>query len=567
MNTGSTDIAPAGKSRSLQFELVFSFGVVVTLVVALGLAFYVSLQRSAAGIAKSSVSENSMANLSLRSSLEMYKTRAAESDVLRSVGPLGTGLATERALSKMQAHLRNLRGHLASLRSLSADPRSRHQVQQLELLLQQYEDGFLAFVGMHDRGPDSDARHHPRQSYVTAAVAIESALEHLHAAATEHEFQARNEVEGAARLARWPAVAVVLLAALLAMAVATIVCRRIMSSIGAIAAFSRRVASGDFSARIADNRPDEFGILARSMNQMAEYIERSNVLLASSADTLKHQTSHDALTRLPNRALLEDRLRQAISYADQYGRLMTLVFIDLDGFQLINDSLGHRAGDELLKIMAERLSGCLRSVDTLARTGGDEFAIVLYDQPGDGTEIMPALQGLLEAIARPVQVGGQGVQLTGSLGVAVYPADGTDADALLMNADAAMYRAKAAGRNNFQFYAAGMSGTIREKLALREELRHAVERGEFYLEYQPQVEMGSGQVIGVEALIRWQHPKRGLVSPADFIPLAEEARLIVPIGEWVLRTACFQNKAWQEAGLPAFSVSVNVSARQFKERT
>jgi EAL domain-containing protein (putative c-di-GMP-specific phosphodiesterase class I) len=217
--------------------------------------------------------------------------------------------------------------------------------------------------------------------------------------------------------------------------------------------------------------------------------------------------------------------------------------------------------------MAERLNECLRSVDTLARTGGDEFAIVLYDQPGDGTEIGPALQGLLEAIAQPVQIGDQGVQLTGSLGVATYPTDGVDADALLMNADAAMYRAKAAGRNNFQFYAAGMNGTILEKLAMREELRNAIERGEFRLVYQPQVEMGSGKVIGVEALIRWQHPKRGLVSPVQFIPLAEETGLIVPIGEWVLRTACFQNKAWQDAGLPAFSVSVNVSARQFKERT
>jgi diguanylate cyclase (GGDEF)-like protein len=303
------------------------------------------------------------------------------------------------------------------------------------------------------------------------------------------------------------------------------------------------------------------------MNQMAEYIERSNVLLESSADTLKHQTTHDALTRLPNRALLEDRLEQAISYADQYGRLMTVVFIDLDGFQLINDTLGHKAGDELLKIMAARLSGCLRSVDTLARTGGDEFAIVLYDQPGDGTEIGPALNELLEAIARPIQIGGQGVQLTGSLGVATYPADGTDADALLMNADAAMYRAKAAGRNNFQFYAAEMNGTNLEKLAQREDLRHAVERGEFYLEYQPQIEMGSGRVTGVEALIRWQHPEQGLVAPVQFIPLAEETGLIVPIGEWVLRTACFQTKAWQDAGLPAFSVSVNVSARQFKERT
>lgn len=303
------------------------------------------------------------------------------------------------------------------------------------------------------------------------------------------------------------------------------------------------------------------------MNQMAESIENSNALLESSADTLKHQATHDPLTGLPNRALLEDRLRQAISYADRYGRLMTVVFINLDGFKRINDSLGRKGGDELLKVMAERMARCLRSVDTVVRTGGDEFVIILYDQPGDGTDIAPALRKLLETIAQPARIGSQAVQLTGSMGVATYPADGADADALLMNADAAMSHAKASGRNNFEFYAAEMSGAIRDELALREGLRHALARSEFHLAYQPQLDMESGRVTGVEALIRWQHPERGLVSPAQFIPLAEESGLIVPIGEWVLRTACFQNKAWQDAGLPPFIVSVNVSARQFRERT
>jgi nitrate/nitrite-specific signal transduction histidine kinase len=263
LNT-STDIAPLEKKRSLQFELAFSFGVVIALVLALGLAFYFSSQRSAAVIDKTLTSGNSMADLSLRSAVEMYKTRAAEGAVLRSVDPLGAGLATEQTLPRMQAHLRNLRGHLSSIRSLSADPRIRHQVQQLESLLQQYEDGFLAFLGMHDREPGSYPTHSPRQAYVTAAVAIEVALEHLHAAATEHDLQARNAVERATRLAQWAAAAVVLMAALLAVAVATIVCQRITTSIGASIAFSRRVASGDYSARIAEGRPDEFGILARA---------------------------------------------------------------------------------------------------------------------------------------------------------------------------------------------------------------------------------------------------------------------------------------------------------------
>jgi diguanylate cyclase (GGDEF)-like protein len=402
---------------------------------------------------------------------------------------------------------------------------------------------------------------------VDAAAAIESSVEALHTAASRRALQTRSDVARAASFSRWAAIAMIALAAVMGLVIARIVSLRIAGSVAQLIAFSRRVASGDFSARAPQGRDDEFGILAKAMNQMAESIENSNVLLESSADTLKHQATHDALTGLPNRALLEDRLKQAISYADRYARLMTVVFINLDGFKMVNDSLGHKAGDELLKAMAARMSQCLRSVDTVVRTGGDEFVVVLYDRPGDGTEIAPALQRLLDAIALPVQIDGQAVQVTGSMGVATYPADGADADALVMNADAAMYRAKASGRNNFQFYAAEMSGTSRDRLAMREGLRHAIARGELHLAYQPKVDMRSGEVIGVEALVRWQHPERGLVSPTDFIPLAEETGLIVPIGEWVLRTACFQHMAWQHAGLPAFGVSVNVSARQFRERT
>lgn len=567
MSKFSTGFSWWKRSRSLRVEIALGFGVVIALMLALGVAFYLSEQRSSKAIDKLLNSDNRMADLSLRSSLAMYKARDAENELLRSVDRLGVAAASARFLPAMQNHLLDLREYLASLRILSTDPQFRAQVARIEAQTEQYEDGVLALIAQHGEGtpagPSSELGRHD----VDTTAAIESSVEALHTAATKRALQTRADAERAAAFSRWAALAMVVLASLLGAAIAWIVSQRITRSITELIAFSRRVAAGDFSARAQQGRADEFGILASAMNQMAESIENSNVLLESSAGRLKHQATHDLLTGLPNRALLEDRLKQATSYADRYGRLMTVASINLDGFKLVNDSLGRKAGDELLKVMAERMHQCLRSVDTVVRTGGDEFVIVLYDQPGDGTDVAPALQGLLEAIAEPVRIGDQGVQVTGSLGVATYPADGADADALLRNADAAMALAKASGRNNFQFYTAAMNGAIRDKLALREGLRHAVARGEFHLVYQPQVAMTSGQVTGVEALIRWQHPERGLVSPTEFIPLAEETGLIVPIGEWVLRTACFQNRAWQDAGLPAFNVAVNVSARQFRERT
>ncbi|MGJ7489399.1 putative bifunctional diguanylate cyclase/phosphodiesterase [Variovorax sp. ZT4R33] len=563
----SIDFSWWRRSRSLRVEIALGFGVVIALMLALGVAFYLSDQRSSTAIDKLLNSDNRMADLSLRSSLAMYKARDAENELLRSVDRLGVSEASARFLPAMQNHLLDMREYLASLRILSTDQQFRERVARIEAQTAQYEDGVLAFISQQgSQGPAGSASEFGRR-YVDTTAAIESSVEALHTAAIKRALQTRADAERAAAFSRWAAIAMVVLASLLGAVIAWIVSQRITRSITELIAFSRRVAAGDFSARAQQGRADEFGILANAMNQMAESIENSKVLLESSAGRLKHQATHDVLTGLPNRALLEDRLKQAISYADRYGRLMTVVFINLDGFKLVNDSLGRKAGDELLKVMAERMRQCLRNVDTVVRTGGDEFVIILYDQPGDGAEVAPALQRLLEAIAQPIRIGGQGVQVTGSLGVATYPADGADADVLLRNADAAMSRAKASGRNNFQFYTAEMNGTIRDKLAMREGLRNAIARGEFHLVYQPQVEMASGQVTGVEALIRWQHPERGLVSPTEFIPLAEETGLIVPIGEWVLRTACFQNRAWQDAGLPAFTVAVNVSARQFRERT
>jgi diguanylate cyclase (GGDEF)-like protein len=258
---------------------------------------------------------------------------------------------------------------------------------------------------------------------------------------------------------------------------------------------------------------------------------------------------------------------QAILYAQRYDRWVTVVFIDLDNFKFVNDSLGHNAGDELLKIVARRMVDCIRGTDTVVRLGGDEFVILLFDQPKSADVASATLQKIRAALADPIHVDGHDVQVTCSIGLANYPNDGTDADALLANADAAMYRAKETGRDNFQFYTPELNTKAHEKFTLQTELRNAILRSEFVLLYQPQVDLRSGRVFAVEALIRWRHPTLGVIPPVKFIPIAEDTGLIVPIGDWVLHEACRQNKAWQDAGLPPMTVCVNVSARQFKERS
>ncbi|MEI9426469.1 EAL domain-containing protein [Mesorhizobium sp. Cs1299R1N3] len=283
-------------------------------------------------------------------------------------------------------------------------------------------------------------------------------------------------------------------------------------------------------------------------------------------DRIHFMANHDALTGLPNRALLGDRLSQAILYAQRYGRWVSVVFIDLDNFKLVNDTLGHNAGDMLLKAVASRMVECVRATDTVVRLGGDEFVVVLFDQDPNVDLIAATLQKIRTTIAEPVCLGEHHIRATASMGVANYPDDGATTDMLLANADAAMYRAKELGRDNFQFYAPEFNATAQEKFLLQEELRNALARAEFTLLYQPQVDLRSGNVFAAEALIRWNHPSLGLIAPMKFIPMAEETGLIVPIGDWVLHEACRQNKAWQDAGLPPLVVCVNVSARQFKEK-
>ena len=284
-------------------------------------------------------------------------------------------------------------------------------------------------------------------------------------------------------------------------------------------------------------------------------------------DQIRFMALHDVLTGLPNRSLLMDRLTQALLQAERNQVRATVMFVDLDNFKLVNDSLGHNAGDALLKVVAERMVGCVRTADTVARLGGDEFVILLIDQAASPAATSSILDKVRAAIAVPVPIEGRAFHVTCSIGVANFPVDGTDPETLLMNADVAMYQAKEKGRDNFQFYTTEMNEAAVERRLLQESLREAIANNEFEIVYQPQVDLHTGTAFAVEALARWHHPKLGVILPTKFIPLAEESGLIVPLGDWVLREACRQNKAWQDAGIAPISVCVNVSARQFREKS
>ena len=280
---------------------------------------------------------------------------------------------------------------------------------------------------------------------------------------------------------------------------------------------------------------------------------------------LQHMATHDVMTGLPNRVLLADRLEQAIAQAERSTRPFAVLMVDLDRFKSINDSLGHEAGDELLRQVAQRLRSSLRKTDTLARIGGDEFVVVLSGITGPH-DVETVLANVLESVRRPIELASIEVQTSPSIGVSLYPHDGTDPQTLLKHADAAMYHAKKMGRNTFQFFAPDMNAFTRERLELECALRNAVCRREFVLHYQPKVSFENGHIVSVEALVRWNHPQRGLLSPAEFIPLAEETGLILPMGVWVLKEACRQLQEWHAAGLTHLRMAVNLSAQQFREK-
>jgi diguanylate cyclase (GGDEF)-like protein len=274
---------------------------------------------------------------------------------------------------------------------------------------------------------------------------------------------------------------------------------------------------------------------------------------------------YDTITQLPNRTLFEDRLAQAIAIAKSAGGTLGVLFISLDQFKKVNDTLGHAPGDLLLREFAERLKSCISESDTVARFGSDEFAL-LQTQVKGAKDIVETIESLTHVLKFSFDLEGHEVFATSSVGVSLFPKDGADGQTLLQNAGAALYKAKRSGGANYQFYTADMHDLASSRLELETSLRRALQNDEFLLHYQPRVSVDSLEITGVEALVRWQHPRLGLVSPTEFIPLAEDTGLIVPIGEWVLRNACLQNMRWQAQGFPSLHIAVNISARQFHEQ-
>jgi len=305
---------------------------------------------------------------------------------------------------------------------------------------------------------------------------------------------------------------------------------------------------------------DERGEFSHHIAVVSDISERK-----AAEEHMVYIAQHDFLTDLPNRLMLHDRLTQAIAHAGREQRKVAVMFLDLDRFKAVNDTLGHLVGDKLLKIVAARISSVARVSDTVSRLGGDEFAILLpYIENMD--DIATIAVKLLTSVANPCVIDGNEIEVTTSIGISVFPEDGSDSESLIAHADAAMYQAKGNGRNNYQFFTYEMNRRTLERMAIKNKLSHALERNELFLLYQPQVDLQSGRIIGAEALVRWDHPLFGNVLPAQFIPIAEENGLIPPIGEWVLREACRQNQEWRKLGLMKITMAVNLSAVQFRQK-
>ncbi len=331
-----------------------------------------------------------------------------------------------------------------------------------------------------------------------------------------------------------------------------------------------RVGAFDYITKPIDLRHVEASV-ERALNhctllkEKRRYKEQLEILLQERTAQVDWLAYYDTVTQLPNRALFEDRLKQAVGIAKAAAHSLGVLFISLDQFKKVNDSLGHGPGDMLLREFAERLKSCISKSDTVARFGSDEFA--LLQSRIDGTkDVIETIASLSQVLKFPFDLPGHELFATASVGISLFPLDGEDSQTLLKNAGAALYKAKKSGGANYQFYTADMHELATRRLALETNLRRAIQNQEFLLHYQPRVSVDSLSITGVEALVRWQHPQLGLVSPSDFIPLAEDTGLIVPIGEWVMREACLQGRRWQDEGFAPIQIAVNISGRQFHDR-
>ena len=317
------------------------------------------------------------------------------------------------------------------------------------------------------------------------------------------------------------------------------------------------------SANALTRKWDNERTLRRQVEHLEQVVETRTQGLEAANKQLRHLASHDALTGLPNRVLLDDRMAQAVAHAKRDGHSFAVAMFDLDRFKMVNDSMGHRAGDKLIKEVAHRLAGIARSTDTVGRLGGDEFLFIMERlEKREDAELIA--RRAVEVLAAPIRLDGVDVHTSASIGIAAFPADGKTVETLIANADAAMYCAKQRGRNAIQCYAAGMNSATQERVRLESDLHQALALKQFELHYQPKVDTRTGMIHGAEALVRWRHPERGLVPPGEFIPVAESCGLIDAIGEWVVRESCRQARAWQLEGLPALRVAVNLSAFQFR---